>query len=137
MRDRIILILALMALPAVAEATDGERGAVVGTVAAAADAAAEAAAAPSTLDLNVDALPLPAQGAANGARALAPRAPERYAGADPQAAERGLSFGLELRQYRAADNIARVTEPDESGLQDNVERLIDRSAVGLRGKYRF
>jgi hypothetical protein len=139
MRDGIGWIFALVALPAVAAADDVETVASLGGLADAASASAggEAAAAPAGLDLQIDQLPLPAPAAPHAARAIAPSTPERYTGAEPQAAERGLSVGLELRRYRWADHIARVAEPDEPGLQDNVERLIDRSALGLRGRYRF
>jgi hypothetical protein len=137
MREGIVWILAVVALPGIAAANGVQPGAVIGSLADNASAGVEAAAAPSGLDLQIDALPVPAPGASNDARAIAPTRPERYSGAEPQAAERGLSFGLELRRRNAADNLARAGEPDESGLQDDLERLIDRSALGLRGKYRF
>jgi len=138
MRDGIVWVLALVALPGAALANGGQTSAAVELLAdsPSLSAAAEAAVAPSGLDLQIDPLPLPAPGAPDGPAAIAPRVPERYTGAEPQA-ERGLSVGLELRRYRWADHIARVAEPDEPGLQDNVERLIDRSALGLRGRYRF
>lgn len=135
MRDGIGWIFALLALPGVAAANDVETVASLGSLADAASASAGAeAAAPAGLDLQIDRLPLPAPAAPH---AIAPSVPERYTAAEPQAAERGLSVGLELRRYRWADHVARVAEPDEPGLQDNVERLIDRSALGLRGRYRF
>lgn len=139
MRDGIVWILAVVALPGIAAANGVPPGAVIGSLADTANASAgvEAAAAPSGLDLQIDALPLAAPGASNDARAIAPTQPERYSGAEPQAAGRGLSFGVELRRRNTADNLARAGEPDESGLQDDLERLIDRSALGLRGKYRF
>jgi hypothetical protein len=139
MRDGIVWILALVALPAGAAANSGQTGAAVEMLAdsPSLSAAPEAAVAPSGLDLQIDQLPLPAPGALDERGAIAPGAPERYLGAEPQAADRGLSFGLEVRRYRAADHLARAIEPDEPGLHDNVERLIDRSALGLRGRYRF
>lgn len=139
MRDGIVWILALAALPGIAAANGVQTGATVGTLVddASVSTGGEAAVAPSGLDLHLDALPLPAEGAPNGAGAIAPKQPERYTGAEAQAAERGLSFGVELRRRNSADNLARAGEPDEPGLQDNLERLIDRSALGLRGMYRF
>ena len=141
MRDGIVWILALVALPGVALANDVQTGAAVGSLAdtarPSAGAEAEARATSSGLDLHLDPLPLPAQVPADGPRAIAPNAPERHNGTEPQAADRGLSFGLELRRRNWADNLARAGEPDEPGLQDHLERLIDRSALGLRGKYRF
>ena len=139
MRDEIVLIFALLALPGIAAANGARPDAALWSVAdnQGVSAGVDAAAAPTGLDLEIDPLPLPAQGASNGARAIAPARPERYTGAESQAADRGLSFGLELRRRNAADNLARVSEPDEPGLQDDLERLIDRSALGVRGKYRF
>ena len=138
MRDGIVWILALVVLPGVAAANGVQTGAALGILAEndSANAGVEAGG-PSGLDLHLDPLPLPAPEAPDGAAAIAPGTPERYSGAEPQAPDRGLSFGVELRRYRPADNIARVGEPDEPGLQDDFERLIDRSALGLRGKYRF
>jgi hypothetical protein len=139
MRDGIVWIFALLALPGIAAANGARPDAALGSLAdnLGVSAGVDATAAPTGLDLEVDPLPPAAQGASNGARAIAPARPERYTGAESQASDRGLSFGLELRRRNASDNLARVAEPDEPGLQDDLERLIDRSGLGLRGRYRF
>ena len=38
---------------------------------------------------------------------------------------------------RATDGLARNLEADQPGLQDDLERLMEHSTLGVRGIYRF
>jgi len=132
-------MLALLAMPAGA-AADNATGAAGERSIAAGEAGSERAGspvvAPSDLDLRLDPAPLRPRQPSSSA-AIAPERADRGAGAGRPGAERGLAFGLELRPLRSADSLARTGAADEPGLGDNFERLIDRSTLGLRGKYRF
>ena len=70
-------------------------------------------------------------------RAIAPGAADRQVEADPHATERGLSFGVEVRPRTQFGSRARQEAADAPGLQDDAERLMERSTIGVRGRYRF
>jgi hypothetical protein len=138
MRRRIWLILILLGLPHVAAAD------TAGRVAAQAFADHEAAlprgerSAASfspALDLQfVPPQPPPLQPSAT----VSPERqadPADHSRADPAAGS--LSFGLELQRRRAPESRAWVDDENVPGLQDDIERLIDRSTLGVRGTYRF
>ena len=72
-----------------------------------------------------------------------PPAVSRALGADlldhhsADSAEGPLSFGVELQRRRHVDSRAWQDEDDAPGLQDDIERLIEHSTLGVRGTYRF
>ena len=57
--------------------------------------------------------------------------------AEPSVADRGLSFGFEVKPRSPMGALARQHEAEEPGLGGQLERLIERPAFGLRGRYRF
>jgi hypothetical protein len=140
MRQAIVWALVVWAMPGLASAEG------VPTAAAAQSMAdddldlgrAMAPPASAGLDLRIDPTQLPRSSAPlAGQPAIRAKPAERYTGVDPDPSDRGLSFGLELKPRRSTDGLARNAEPDQPGLQDDVERLIEHSTLGLRGTYRF
>lgn len=139
MRHGALLTLLLLGLPQVA-AADAAVGAAV-AVLPAADLAVERPGTPATaaspgLDLRFDPAQLPsAQPRPYGAPAI------ESDWADPDAeldaADRGLSFGLEIKPHRRIGALARRDETEDPGLGDQLQRLIERPVLGLRGRYRF
>jgi hypothetical protein len=129
--------LVLLGLPHVA-AADGTSG----ITAAQAFADQEAAVArsetpvtdlPPTLDLRIGPPQLPLQSPPAGSRTLG-------AGRVDQSADsaRGpLSFGVELQRRRHVESRAWQDEEEAPGLQDDIQRLIEHSTLGVRGTYRF
>ena len=129
--------LVLLGLPHVA-AADG----ATGMTAAQAFADQEAAVArsetpvtdlPPTLDLRIGPPQLPLQSPPAGSRTLG-------AGRVDQSADsaRGpLSFGVELQRRRHVESRAWQDEEEAPGLQDDIQRLIEHSTLGVRGTYRF
>ena len=57
--------------------------------------------------------------------------------ADLDAADRGLSFGLEVKPRSRLGALARQSGPGDSGLGDQLEKLIEQPVLGVRGSYRF
>jgi hypothetical protein len=57
--------------------------------------------------------------------------------AEPSVADRGLSFGFEVKPRTSIGALARQHEPEEPGLSGQLERLIERPSFGVRGRYRF
>ena len=57
--------------------------------------------------------------------------------AEPSVADRGLSFGFEVKPRSSIGALARQHEIEEPGLDGQLERLIERPAFGMRGRYRF
>jgi hypothetical protein len=57
--------------------------------------------------------------------------------ADPSVADRGLSFGFEVKPRSSMGALARQHEAEDPGLDGQLERLIERPSFGLRGRYRF
>jgi hypothetical protein len=121
MRRGLSWMLVLMALPCVALADGNAPGEI-------------APAGPLSLDLRLDPAQLPAAAAPPPPIGVAPA--DRHAAAAP-ASDRGLSFGVEVKPRRAAASRALVAQPDAPGLEDDLERLIEHSTLGLRGTYRF
>ena len=62
---------------------------------------------------------------------------ERYDAAGRDAADEGLSFGFEVKRRPQFENRMRPDEDESPGLQDDFERLIEHSTLGVRGTYRF
>ena len=93
-------------------------------------------AAPPDLDSWTDPTQLPASPyAPDGAGASGGDRADRDA--EPSVADRGLSFGFEVKPRSPMGALARQHEPEEPGLSGQFERLIERPAFGLRGRYRF
>jgi hypothetical protein len=57
--------------------------------------------------------------------------------AELDAADRGLSFGLEVKPRSRLGALARQSEPGDSGLGVQLEKLIEQPVLGVRGSYRF
>jgi hypothetical protein len=57
--------------------------------------------------------------------------------AEPSVADRGLSFGFEVKPRSSIGALARQHEAEDPGLGGQLERLIERPSFGLRGRYRF
>ena len=137
MRHGILWILPLLALPQAALA-DPASGAVP-PVFPGVEQAIERAVTPDpgspARDLRIDPAPLPAQPGPYGA----PGRPGDRAELDDthDAADRGFSFGLELKPRPRLGALARREQPGDSGLEDQLENLIERPVLGLRGRYRF
>jgi hypothetical protein len=56
---------------------------------------------------------------------------------EPSVADRGLSFGFEVKPRNSMGALARQHEAEDPGLGGQLERLIERPSFGLRGRYRF
>jgi hypothetical protein len=91
---------------------------------------------PSDLDLWLDPVQLPsAQQPQAGAQAAAGERTDRATAQQP--ADRGLSFGLEVTPRNPTGALARQNQDQDPGLGAQLERLLERPAFGLRGRYRF
>jgi hypothetical protein len=135
MRRGILWTLLLLGLPHAA-AADGANAVppVVPDVDAAIERAAPAPDSPPALDLRIDPAPLPSA-LPNGAPASQGDLAEFH---DRQeAADRGFSFGLEIKPRTRLGALARRDEPGDPGLDEQLENLIERPVFGLRGRYRF
>ena len=140
MRVKSFWMVVLLGLPAIAMA-DGAWGAAGEQAGPDGEPSIEGseppAVDPAGLDLRIDPSELPAQVPSTGLAGPGPARADHHLGAERSATDRGLSFGFEVQRRGRVDSPARTSESDEPGLQDNLERLIDRSAIGLRGTYRF
>ena len=87
---------------------------------------------PSEFDLGIN----PAQLPASAYRRDATPAREGDQ-AEPSVADRGLSFGFEVKPRSSMGALARQHEAETPGLEGQLERLIERPSFGLRGRYRF
>jgi hypothetical protein len=140
MRHGFFWMLLVLVLPQVA-AAEGAIGAAGPPVFPGVEAAIEGAEMPATtsplnLDLRIDPAPLPpAQQPPYGAPPIQSGWADRDAELD--AADRGLSFGLEIKSRSRIGALARQGEPGDSGLDDQLQTLIERPVFGLRGRYRF
>lgn len=141
MRHSVLWTLALLGLPGVALA-DGTTGPAAEQILPGGEPAIERTetstpTSPPALDLRLDPTQLPsAQVPPNGPRAIRADRAERP-GAEEHAADRGLSFGVEVKPRSRVDSLAREDETDAPGLEDDLQRLIDKGTLGVRGRYRF
>ena len=87
----------------------------------------------SELDPSANPTQLPAS--PEGARAVGDDQAGRDA--EPSVADRGLSFGFEVKPRDSMGALARQHETEDPGLGGQLERLIERPSFGLRGRYRF
>jgi hypothetical protein len=91
---------------------------------------------PPDLDSWTDQTQLPASAnAPDGAGASGGDRADRDA--EPSVADRGLSFGFEVKPRSPMGALARQHEPEEPGFSGQLERLIERPSFGVRGRYRF
>jgi hypothetical protein len=141
MRRTIWWTLVLLGLPHVAAAADGTTGqaaaqAFAGYEAATARSESPSADLPPALDLRLVPRPLPPlQSPPAGSGAPGADRLDHYPRAEP--ADGPLSFGLELKRRRHVESRAWQDEDDAPGLQDDLQRLIEHSTLGVRGTYRF
>jgi hypothetical protein len=119
----------------------GAAGAAAGQALPGNDPAVERAesadASPSALDLRIDPAPLLSRDLPAGPRTIDPAPADRYTGADEQSPDRGLSFGLELKPRSPIGSLARQDDVEDPSLTDQLEKVIERPALSLRGRYRF
>ena len=142
MRRLILCTLALLGLPHFAVA-DAVTGSAAGQILAEAEVASGGSASrvlefPPVLDLRIRGRHVltdpdrPIDPDLLGAEGL-----ERYDAAGREAADEGLSFGFEVKRRPQFENRMRPDENETPGLQDDFERLIEHSTLGVRGTYRF
>jgi hypothetical protein len=154
---RMLWTVVLLGLPQMAVA-EGATGAPTAPVFPNSDPAVGRAGAPPTnppseLDLRIDPGQLPSlrelpDGALEGDWADRAIGPYPYGmpgieddgtdgDAKRSAADRGLSFGLEVKPRTRMGSLARQHEEQDPGLEGQLERLLERPAFGVRGRYRF
>jgi hypothetical protein len=129
--------LALLALPQIAAADvgNGSGGAARDPVAASGARTQEI---PPVLDLRIrERLPPTGPEWLTEERGLGLAVPEPHSAPARNSAEKGLSFGLEVRRARQFQNRTRPDEDETPGLQGEIERLIEHSTLGIRGIYRY
>lgn len=142
MRHSVFWTLVLLGLPGLAVA-DETTSPAAGQISPGNEPAVErtetpAAASPATLDLSIDPTQLPSwHDRPSGPVTIGTDRGRSYPGTAPDAADRGLSFGVEVKPRSGVGSLAREDEPDDAGLQDDLQRLIDRGTLGVRGRYRF
>jgi hypothetical protein len=139
----IIWTLVLLGLPHVAAAAGAAGPSVEQALAEPEAAASERPATPAD-DFALDLRVVPPKTSNVRTRPIDPhaigrvvRATDRSGAARQDKAEEGLSFGLEVRRLPPLESRARREEDDAPGLQDDLQRLIEDSTVGVRGTYRF
>jgi hypothetical protein len=76
-----------------------------------------------------------AQDSPDGASAIEAEWADRYTEQD--AADRGLSFGLEIKPRSRIGALARQDQAEDPSLGNQLERLIEQPVLGFRGRYRF
>jgi hypothetical protein len=142
MRPRTLWTLVLLGLPRLA-APDGATSPAVEPIPPGSQPALETAEEPAAisrpaLDLRIDPTQLPAShDPPRRPRPIGPERMDNYPGADQHATESGLSFDVEIRPRSQFGSEARHEAAPTPGLQDDVERMMERSTVGVRGRYRF
>jgi hypothetical protein len=139
MRRRTWWTLLLLAVPHLA-AADGASGQAAGQMLPGRALGLERTGAPTTppsLDLQIDSMQLPSQAPPDAAHAIEPERADRYTGADQSAADRGFSFGVELKPRTPIGRLAREGGVEHPSLGDRLQRLIERPTFGVRGRYRF
>jgi hypothetical protein len=94
-------------------------------------------ASPAGLDLRLDARLLRfAQDPPDASASEAELADHDAAIYEPDA-DRGLSFGLEIKPRSRIGALARQDEVEDPSLGDQLQRLIEHPVLGVRGRYRF
>lgn len=89
------------------------------------------------LDLHIDTRDLLSLGgASSGADALAADRAERYSRAEPES-DRGLSFDFEVKPRSPLGRLARQSDIQDPTLTDQLQKVIEQPAFGVRGRYRF
>lgn len=141
MRHGVWWTLVLLGLPGIAVA-DGATGAAAKAIPPGSQPRIEraetpAAIPPPALDLRFDPTQLPSRAPSIGPRTIGTDRVNRSPGAVPDATDRGLSFGVEVQPRSRIGNLARENEANDPGLEDDLQRLIDRATLGVRGRYRF
>ena len=135
MRHGFFCMLLVLALPQVA-AAEGAIGAGAAPIFPGGAPAIERAEARPGLDLRVAAMQLRfAQDSADAPTAIEAEWADRDTGQD--VADRGLSFGFEVKPRSRMGALARQDGGEDSGLGDQLQRLIEHPTFGLRGRYRF
>ena len=140
MRHGVLWTLLLLDLPQVA-AADGAIGAAADPLLPGGELAIQSRETPAptfqpNLDLRIDPPQMPSsQDLLHGAPAIESDWADRYFEED--AADRGLSFGFEVKPRSRIGALARKDETEDSGLEGQLERLIERPVLELRGRYRF
>jgi hypothetical protein len=137
MRQVCCCILLVLALPQVAAAAGA-----IGVPAAHLSAGTQALERPAPargLDLGFDGAQLRlAQSqpeSAQGGASL--RARGDVVGPYEPPSDRGLSFGFEIQPRSRIGALARKDDVEDPGLDDQLEKLIERPVFGFRGRYRF
>ena len=135
------LILLLLGMPHVAVADSSTRAADELLPGGALDlerTGTAVAAAPPTLDLRIGSTYLPEFGDVSASTpAIASEPAGRYTSADQHPSDRGLSFGFEIRPRSTVGNLARKDDIQDPTVTDQLQRVIERPAFGIRGRYRF
>lgn len=132
MRHGFFWMLLVLGLPQVA-AAEGAVGADAAPIFPVGAPAIEQAEAPPGLDLRID----PAQLGAAQHQPLALESDWADDDAEFDAADRGLSFGLEVKPRSRMGALARQDRGEDAGLGDQLQRLIEQPVLGVRGRYRF
>jgi hypothetical protein len=88
---------------------------------------------PPTLDLRIAPPQMSLQSPPSDSRALGAERVDQSA----DSAEGPMSFGVELQRRRHVESRAWQDEDDAPGMQDDIERVIEHSTLGVRGTYRF
>lgn len=142
MHLRVLWTLVLLGLPRLA-AADGATDWAAEPIPLDSHAVIEGAETPavvpsSELDLRFDPMQLPlSQNPPTHAHAIEAKRADRYTGADQPPADRGLSFDVEVRPRSQTGNLARKDDVEDPGLSDQIQKVIERPAIGVRGRYRF
>jgi hypothetical protein len=96
-----------------------------------------AASAPA-FDARIDPAQLPSsQTPPPGAQPLESERTFGHAGPERDGSDRGLSFGLELRPQSPLGRLARKDPIEDPSLTEQLQKVIERPALSLRGRYRF
>jgi hypothetical protein len=96
------------------------------------------AASPPPLDLRIDPSQLPSPPtSSSGPHTIKAGPADRYTGAEEHSPDRGLSFGLELKPRSSIGRLARRDAVEDPSLTDQLQKIIERPALSLRGRYRF
>jgi hypothetical protein len=134
----ILLVLGLPQVAAAAAATDVAAEPVFPGGEPAIERVETPATATPGLDLRIDAKQLWfAQDPSDGASASAAEGANRDVGGYEPHADRGLSFGLEIKPRSRIGALAREDGGEDSGLDDQLQKLIEHPVLGVRGRYRF